>query len=115
MNDLEVDVMKSGVHVTYNWKACGNLGVGYDNVKTLPKNVVWKNLLERPLNNLQGYWKEISFAYQEKTSLATSNQNDFSICNDNEMVSSQNTSIFQFPQRLLLRPINAKLDNITRL
>jgi hypothetical protein len=55
MDELELEVMTSGFDIRHNWKQCGQLGIGYDEVKSLLGDKAWKKLLQRHYETLKRY------------------------------------------------------------
>jgi hypothetical protein len=92
MEELELEVMTSGFDVRHNWKQCGQLGVGYDEVKSLLGDKAWKKLLQRRFETLQRYQRKILH-------IAVGPKDSF-ICKD-EMNNSWTSLIWQIPQRFI--------------
>jgi hypothetical protein len=113
MEELELEVMTSGFDAKHNWKQCGQLGVGYDEVKSLLGDKAWKKLLQRRYETLQ--------RYQRKILHITVGPKDSFICKD-EMNNSWTSLMWKIPQRLInfaknrsdvqLKDLDVKLDRL---
>jgi hypothetical protein len=113
IEELELEVMTSGFDIRHNWKQCGQLGVGYDEVKSLLGDKAWKKLLQRRYETLQ--------RYQRKILHTDVGPKDSFICKD-EKKNVWTSLIWQFPQGFINfvrnRPnahweeLKVKLDNM---